>query len=49
MQRVTEMLRALEPSVGQAATAQLPEASTFFELIQDIAHNTLDRHQRPNQ
>ena len=45
MQRVTEMLKALEPEVNQPATADLPEASTFFELIQDIANNTLDRHQ----
>lgn len=47
MQRVTEMLKALEPEVGQPATAALPEASTFFELIQDIANSTLDRHQGP--
>lgn len=45
MQRVTEMLRTLEPNVTQPATAALPEANTFFELIHNIAHSTVDRHQ----
>ncbi|HUS19666.1 MAG TPA: hypothetical protein VMZ25_08445 [Terriglobales bacterium] len=45
MQRVTEMLKALEPEVTKPATAKSPEATTFLELIHDIAHNTLDRHQ----
>ena len=46
MQRVTEMLKTLQPDVGSESTAALPEASTFFDLIQDIAHSTVDRHQR---
>ena len=44
MQRVTDMLRSLEPEVTQPATAALPEAHTFFELIHNIAHSTVDRH-----
>ncbi|HUR37211.1 MAG TPA: hypothetical protein VM009_05300 [Terriglobales bacterium] len=45
MQRVTEMLKALEPEMTLPTTAALPEATTFFDLIHDIAHSTLDRHQ----
>jgi hypothetical protein len=47
MQRVTEMLKTLQPDVASPSTAALPEASTFFDLIQDIAHSTVDRHQGP--
>ncbi|MEO6119042.1 MAG: hypothetical protein ABIP12_00010 [Terriglobales bacterium] len=46
MQPVTEMLKTLQPEVTQDSTAALPEASGFFSLIQDIAHSTVDRHQR---
>ena len=46
MQRVTDMLKTLKPDVTSGSTAALPEATTFFELIHDIAHTTLDRHQR---
>lgn len=44
MQRVTEMLKALEPDVKEHAAAATPEAAGFFQLIQDIAHNAVDRH-----
>ncbi len=47
MQRVTEMLKTLQPDVAAESTAALPEAATFFELIHDIAHTTVDRHQGP--
>ena len=43
MQRVTEMLRALEPDVTQPTTSALPEANTFFELIHNIAHTKIGR------
>lgn len=43
MQRVTEMLRNLEPAVeGQAAST--PEATTFFDEIHKIANRALERH-----
>ncbi|HUQ50435.1 MAG TPA: hypothetical protein VM056_06975 [Terriglobales bacterium] len=45
MQRVTEMLKVLEPDVHQDATAALPGAQTFFDLIHNIAHSAMDRHQ----
>ncbi len=47
MQRVTNMLKTIQPEVGSPSTAALPGAATFFELIHDIAHNTIDRHQGP--
>lgn len=49
MQRVTEMLRALEPDVHAPSTNQLPEAHTFFELIHNIANTTVDRHEGRSQ
>jgi hypothetical protein len=44
MQRVTEMLKTLQPSVTSETTAALPEASGFFSMIQDIANTAVDRH-----
>ncbi len=44
MQRVTEMLRALKPTVDQPYEDSTPEARSFFQEIQAIANRTVDRH-----
>jgi len=44
MQRVTDMLKTLKPDVASGSTHSLPESTTFFALIHDIANTTLDRH-----
>ena len=45
MQRVTEMLRILQPTVEGAEVPSSPEEKSFFEVIQTIAHSAMDRHQ----
>ncbi len=44
MQRVTEMLRVLKPSVEEANISGMPGAQSFFDEIQAIANQTVDRH-----
>jgi hypothetical protein len=44
MQRVTEMLKILQPSVRESEIASEPEAESFFEVIQSIANSALERH-----
>lgn len=44
MQRVTEMLRILEPTVAETKTSHAPEAESFFDLIHQIANKTIERH-----
>jgi hypothetical protein len=43
MQRVTEMLKILQPTVDGAKTS--PEARSFFEVINTIANSAMDLHQ----
>jgi hypothetical protein len=43
MQRVTEMLRVLRESEAQELSA-VPQAHSFFEEINHIAHATVDRY-----
>jgi len=43
IQRVTEMLRVLAPSVEEAKVNHQSEARSFFEVIQQIADSTMDR------
>jgi hypothetical protein len=45
MQRVTEMLRILQPTVDSAKGAFSPEAKSFFEVINTIANSAMDSHQ----
>lgn len=45
MQRVTQMLKALEPEITRPSAPSTAETQTFLELIHDIAHTTIDRHQ----
>lgn len=45
MQRVTEMLRVLKPSVDEVTMPATPEAQSFFEVIQSIANSAMDHHQ----
>ena len=44
MQRVTEMLRILQPTVDEVEMASTPEARSFFDVIHKIANSTVDRH-----
>jgi len=44
MQRVTEMLRILKPSVGEVQQMNNPETQSFFEVIQSIANEAMDHH-----
>ena len=46
MQRVTEMLKNLEPGVDQQKMAQSPESVSFFDLINKIANRALEQHQK---
>lgn len=45
MQRVTEMLRILKPSIAESKITRTPEAVSFLEAIQSIAHETMDEHE----
>jgi hypothetical protein len=42
MQRVTKMLRALNPAVQESVS--IPEAQSFFAEIQMIANHAMDAH-----
>jgi hypothetical protein len=44
MQRVTEMLRVLQPSVEERSVVQTPVAESFFQLIHEIANSAVERH-----
>lgn len=44
MQRVTEMLKILQPGVEEARESKLPEAKGFFDAIQQIAASAIDKH-----
>jgi hypothetical protein len=44
MRRVTEMLRTLQPTVGEKSVRESPESASFFELIHQIANTTVERH-----
>jgi hypothetical protein len=43
MQRVTEMLKVLQPTVEEAKV-KTPEMETFFDMIHQMANTALDRH-----
>jgi len=45
MQRVTEMLRILQPTVDRAKDKSTPESRSFFEVINTIANSAMDSHQ----
>jgi hypothetical protein len=44
MQRVTDMLRILQPNMQESKMAASPESKSFFEVIHKIASSTTDRH-----
>jgi hypothetical protein len=44
MQRVTEMLKILQPSVDSTQDTTTPEARSFFEVIHTIANSAVDKH-----
>ena len=44
MQRVTEMLRILQPNVEESKVAVSPESKSFFEVIQKIANSAVESH-----
>jgi hypothetical protein len=44
MQRVTEMLRILQPTVDSTKGTSSPEAKSFFEVINTIANSAMDQH-----
>ena len=44
MQRVTEMLKILQPGVQEARESATPEAQGFFDAIQKIAASAVDKH-----
>ena len=46
LQRVTEMLKILQPGMQEASMATAPEAQSFFDVIHKIAHSTMDRHDK---
>src|SRR6266404_9386822 len=43
MQRVTEMLRILQPNMEESKMASSPESKSFFEVIHKIAGSAADR------
>lgn len=43
MQRVTEMLHVLAPTVEEAEMNEHPQAQSFFEIIHQIANTAMDR------
>ncbi|MCU1283951.1 MAG: hypothetical protein JWO13_301 [Acidobacteriales bacterium] len=45
MQRVTEMLKILQPTVDGAKGSASPEAKSFFDVINTIANSAMDLHQ----
>src|SRR4051794_24002645 len=45
MQRVTEMLKILQPTVDGAKGSSSPEAKSFFDVINTIANSAMDLHQ----
>jgi hypothetical protein len=45
MQRVTEMLRILQPTVDGGQKTSSPEAKSFFDAINTIANSAMDHHQ----
>jgi hypothetical protein len=49
MQRVTEMLRILQPTVDGAKKTPSAEAKSFFEVINTIANSAIDQHQPKKQ
>ena len=44
MQRVTEMLKILQPGVAEARESAMPEAQSFFDAIQRIAASAVEKH-----
>ncbi|MCU1308733.1 MAG: hypothetical protein JWN45_3428, partial [Acidobacteriaceae bacterium] len=46
MQRVTEMLRILQPTVDGTSNTSSPEAKSFFEVINTIANSAMDSQDR---
>jgi hypothetical protein len=49
MQRVTEMLRILQPNMEESKIAASPESKSFFDVIQKIASSGADPNQGDNQ
>ena len=45
MQRVTEMLKILAPTVDEDAKST-PEGESFLDLVNQIAQKTVDRHEQ---
>ncbi len=45
MQRVTEMLKILQPNVEESNISSSPESKSFFEVIHKIANSAVDSHQ----
>jgi hypothetical protein len=44
MQRVTEMLKVLQPTIDEVNMMRTPEAKSFLDLINQIASSAMDRH-----
>lgn len=49
MQRVTEMLRILQPTVDGTSNTSSPEAKSFFDVINTIANSAVDSNQTKRQ
>jgi|SRR3954471_19604491 hypothetical protein len=49
MQRVTEMLKILQPTVNEEEMLNSPESDSFFDVINKIAHRTLEQHQKSTE
>ena len=44
IQRVTEMLKVLQPTIEEVNAMRTPETKSFFDLINQIAATTVDTH-----
>lgn len=48
MQRATEMLRSLRNEMEEAPMPEVPETRTFFEALNSIAGEILEKHRKDN-
>lgn len=46
MQRVTEMLRVLQPTVAESREDDTPATLSFLEVVQSIANSAMDDHEK---
>lgn len=47
MQRVTDMLRVLQPTLEEQQAEKTPETQSFFDMIHKMASTALEQHSPP--